>query len=55
MVRTRIVWRYRGATVDIDHLKTVVERPDLVERIDAQVTCDRLTEDRAIAIPANER
>ena len=34
------VWRYRGATVDIDHLKTVVERPDLVERIDAQVTCD---------------
>ena len=31
------VWRYRGATVDIDHLKTVVERPELVERIDAQV------------------
>ena len=34
------VWRYRGATVDIDHLKTVVARPDLVERIDTQVTYD---------------
>ena len=34
------VWRYRDATVDIDHLKTVVARPELVERIDAQVTYD---------------
>ena len=34
------VWRFRGATVDIGHLMTVVERPDLVERIDAQITYD---------------
>ena len=34
------VWRFRGATVDIGHLMTMVERPDLVERIDAQITYD---------------
>ena len=49
------VWRYRGATVDIDHLKTVVARRIWWNASTPRSPTIRLTEHQAIAIPANER